>query len=146
MNTLIAFVGILCGFAIVLYFIFFRTKTDARVKELAILAYACAGKIAGLPAKGSPPSVNLKARRWDNNGVLVIGNYKWFKFFNKVIWDRILVVNNPKNIWPNLVHEMTHAVRRRAGKSSREKAAEAAEAKANELITPEVAEQLEVFK
>lgn len=130
MEGLIGFAVAFFATVIAGYFLIFSSKTDPRVKELAKLAYACAGKIAELPAKGSPPSVNLKKGRWKNDGIFVIGNYKWRMVFGKVIWDRILVVDNPENIWPNLVHEMTHAVRRRAGKVSSEAAAESAEAQA----------------
>ena len=124
--------GTLVCLAITLYLRFILVTMDPRVKRLAELAYACAGEIAGLPAKGSPPPVNLKSERWMYNGVSVVGNYKWSEIpGGKVIWDSILVLDHPDSIWSILVHEMTHAVRRRAGKRSSEFAAEAAEAQAN---------------
>ena len=132
MDDLMLIGGVFVGLIGALYFLFVYVTTDSRVKRLAELAYARAGEIAELPAKGSPPPVNLKSERWMNNGVSVVGNYKWIGILRgKVIRDRILVLDHPDSIWSILVHEMTHAVRRRAGKRSSEFAAEAAEAQAN---------------
>ncbi len=128
------------------YFFFIRTKMDPRVAKLADLAYQVAAEIAELPARGSTPPVGLKDKPWENRGTRVIGNYKPFSVFGRVLWDRILVVLNAANIWPNTVHEMTHAVRRRNGKPSSEAAAEAAEARANGMRTPEIVALLEKLR
>lgn len=120
-----------------------RIRTDPHMKVLSDLAYACAAKIAGVPLRGSTPPVGLKPRPWKLRGVTIVGNYKWIAIFGHVLWDRILVLDNPVYIWPTLVHEMTHAVRRRAGKKSSELAAEAAEAVAYDKCGgPEVDELL----
>ena len=125
------------------YFFFIRVKTDPRVRELADLAYETAARIAGEKPRGSTPPVRLKPEPWVNRGVTVIGNYKSFGFFGKVFWDSILVVGNPLYIWPNMVHEMTHAIRRRNGKPTSETAAEVAEARASQIRSPEVDALLE---
>ena len=104
-------------------YLFIRTKMDPRVKALADLAYKAAADLAGLPARGSTPPVNLKDGPWEHRGVTIIGNYKWAGAFGKVFWDRILVDRRPARIWEILVHEMTHAVRRRNGLPSSEAAA-----------------------
>ena len=110
-------------FVVAVYFLFIRVKMDPRVKELADLAYKAAAEIAGLPARGSTPPVSLKDGAWTTRGVNVVGNYKWFGLFGKVFWDRILVTQAYTRIWEVLVHEMTHAVRRRNGKPTSEAAA-----------------------
>ena len=113
------------AFAVVagaLYFVI-RTKMDPRVKELADHAYQAAAILAGLPVRGSTPPVNLKDGAWEHRGVTIVGNYKWAGAFGKVFWDRILVIKNTARVWEILVHEMTHAVRRRNGKPSSEAAA-----------------------
>ena len=101
----------------------FRTKMNPRVKGLADHAYKAAAKLARLPARGSTPPVNLKDGPWEHRGVTIVGNYKWAGAFGKVFWDRILVDRRPARIWEILVHEMTHAVRRRNGFPSSEAAA-----------------------
>ncbi len=131
--------------AVALYF-FIRTKMDPRVRKLADLAYATAAKIAGLPARGNTPPVNLKDGAWETRGVNVVGNYKWFGFLGKVFWDRILVIKAPARIWVILVHEMTHAVRRRNSKSSSEAAAYATKAQAIAMPPPNLAALLEELK
>ena len=110
-------------FVVAVYFLFIRVRTDPRVKELADHAYKAAADLAGLPARGSTPPVNLKDGPWEHRGVTIVGNYKWVGAFGKVFWDRILVDRRPARIWEVLVHEMTHAVRRRNGESSSEAAA-----------------------
>ena len=144
-------IGGLFGSLIIIYVllaqIIFRPKMNSKVENLAEAAWNCAAKITGLPKKGSTPKVDLKSDKWNGN---VIGNYKWFKLFLKfgpVIWDRILVTSNPRYpIFSNLVHEMTHAIRRRNGKSSTEVASEEAERLANEVCGgPEVDELVRKF-
>ena len=110
-------------FVVAVYFLFIRVRTDPRVKELADHAYKAAADLAGLPARGSTPPVNLKDGPWEHRGVTIVGNYKWAGAFGKVFWDRILVDRRPARIWEVLVHEMPHAVRRRNGESSSEAAA-----------------------
>ena len=124
-------------------FIFIRTKMNPRVKELAGLAYKAAAEIAELPARGSTPPVDLKDVPWDHRGVTVVGNYKWLGFFGKVLWDRILVIKTPARIWGVLLHEMTHAVRRRNGLPSSEAAAYATRPLAAEMAPSNLAELLE---
>ncbi len=141
MDNLVVFLLTVALGAAVAFFIFqvFRTKMDPRVRELAALAYKTAAEIAGLPARGSVPPVGLKDGHWKTRGVSVVGNYKWTGFFGKVLWDRILVVNYGVYIWVILVHEMTHAVRRRNGLPSSEAAAYASKAHAIKMLaTPEV--------
>ena len=116
-----------------------RTKMNPRVKELADLAYKAAAEIAELPARGSTPPVGLKNGAWENRGVTVVGNYKWFGFFGKVFWDRILTIKDPARIWEVLLHEMTHAVRRRNGLPSSEAAAYATKALAAEMAPSNLA-------
>ena len=125
MESVIVFhVIVALGLAVAfIIFQIFRTKMDPRVKELADMAYKAAAILAGLPARGSTPPVGLKDEVWVTHDVSVIGNYKWFGAFGKVFWDRILVIKNPARIWEFLIHEMTHAVRRRNGLPSSEAAA-----------------------
>ena len=130
--------GVLFAIAAAVYFLIIRTTTDPRVRELADLAYKAAAEIADLPARGSTPPVNLKDDQWEIRGTTVIGNYRWTGFFGNVLWDSILVVRDPAYIWETLVHEMTHAIRRRNGKPASERAAEAAEAQANGMRAPEI--------
>ncbi len=123
------------GFAVAViafYFAFIRVKTDPRVRELADKAYECAGKISGLGHGWNTPPVRLKPGPWMHRGVLINGNYKWLKIWKYVLWDRILVTSEPDKIWPVLVHEMTHAVRRRNDLPSSEPIAGAAAAVAVE--------------
>ena len=142
-NQWAIFGGVLLAIVAVVYFVFIRARTDPRVKELAALAYKTAAEIAELPARGSTPPVRLKAARWNNSGVSVIGNYKWVGAFGKVLWDRILVIKDPARIWEVLVHEMTHAVRRRNGKPSSEPAAYATKALAAEMAPANLTALLE---
>ncbi len=102
-----------------------------RVSELANMAYGCAAKIMETKTKGDTPPVRLRSKRWRAKGVTMIGRYTWMSTFGRVLWDHIEVVDDVTYIWPNLVHEMTHALRRRKGKPSSEAAAEAAEGVAN---------------
>lgn len=131
---------------IIIAFFLFRVKMNPKVKDLADLAYKAAAEIAGVKPKGSTPPVGLKKAPWELRGSTIIGNYKSFGFFGKVLWDRILVVKDFAYIWSNLVHEMTHAVRRRKGLPSSERAAEAAEALANGMRTPEVNAAMEKLR
>lgn len=136
------------GAALIYYFVI-RVTMDPRVKELAEFAYKCAAEINGHKAKGSAPPVQLKGAPWKSGSGTIIGNYRWrhlFLFAGPVVWDRILVVADFRYIFSNLVHEMTHAVRRRNGLKSSEAIAEAAEAVANKLYgSPELTEMLKRF-
>ena len=123
-----------------------RTKTNPRVKELAGLAYRAAAEIAGLPARGSTPPVDLKDGPWEHRGVTVVGNYKWVGFFGLVFWDRILMIKDPARVWDVLLHEMTHAVRRRNGLPSSEAAAYATKARAAEMAPSNLAALLEELR
>ena len=123
MNNEWAILGLAFAAVGVAGYFFIRTKMDPRVRELADLAYVAAAKIAGLPARDNPPPVNLKDGPWEHRGVTVVGNYKWAGFLGKVFWDRILTIKDPARIWEVLLHEMTHAVRRRNGLPSSEAAA-----------------------
>ena len=145
MESIVVFLGIVALGLAVAFIIFqiFRTKMDPRVKELADMAYEAAAELAGLPARGSTPPVGLKDGVWTNRGVSVIGNYKWLGAFSKVFWDRILVTKNPARIWEVLVHEMTHAVRRRNGLPSSEAAAYATKPRAAEMAPLNIAALLE---
>ncbi len=132
--------------AIAGYFIFFRrlAQTDPRVRALAARAYFCAAKIDGAPPKGDIPPVILRTAPWFSGGRTVYGLYTWRGLFGKVLWDKIQVVADRSYIFPVLVHEMTHAIRRRRGDPTDEKIAYAAQAKANELCGgPEVDALLE---
>ncbi len=131
--------GVSAAVVAAVYFFFIRVKTDPRVRDLADLAYQAAAKIAGVQTRGSTPPVNLKAGPWEIRGVTVVGNYRWTGFFGKVLWDSILVIRDPARIWGVLVHEMTHAIRRRNGKPSSEAAADAAKILSNGMAGPDVA-------
>ena len=133
-------------FIVVVYFLFIRVRTDPRVKELARLAYKVAAEIAELPAKGSPPPVNLRNGPWEHRGVTIVGNYRWVGAFGKVFWDRILTIKDPARIWWVLVHEMTHAVRRRNGKPSSEAAAYATKVRANKMAPSNLVALLEELR
>ncbi|MCH7522040.1 MAG: hypothetical protein IIB42_10135 [Candidatus Marinimicrobia bacterium] len=90
--------------------------------------------------------MNLKNGRWEVRGVSVVGYYRWAGAFGKVFWDRILVIKDPTRIWVILIHEMTHAVRRRNGLPSSEAAAYATKAQAIEMAPPNLAALLEKLR
>ncbi len=136
-------IGLMGAYAI---FALVRVRMDPSVRVLADLAYKAAGTITGLPVRGDPPPVGLKSRRWQFRGAWVIGNYKGTGAFGKVLWDRVLVIDDPAHIWPILVHEMVHAIRRRNGLPSSEAAAYASRAPALGMITPEITALLEELK
>ena len=108
-------------------FLFLQPKMDPRIKKLAELAYKTAGEINDLPVRGSSPPVRLRKKPKGN----IIGSYWALTSFKKVLYDSIWVVNNERFMWPNIVHEQTHAIRRRNGLGSSEAKAERAEAMAN---------------
>lgn len=149
-NTFGLILAALFVVVVAIYYFFIRVKMDPRVKELAEYAYKRAGEINGLKTSSSPPPVQLKPERFMVGNVKVYGNYKWRKLFlfaGPVIWDRIIVITDLGSIFSTLVHEMTHAVRRRNGKKSSEVAAEAAEAIANQLYGgPKLYEMLKRFE
>ena len=145
MENIIAFLVIVALGLVVAFIIFqiFRTKMDPRVRELADHAFKAAAMLAELPARGSTPPVGLKDGVWETRGTLVVGNYKWAGAFGVVFWDRILVITNPVRIWEILVHEMTHAVRRRNGEPSSEAAAYATKPLAAGVAPPNLTALLE---
>ncbi len=120
------------------FFLIFRTQMDPRVKELADFAYKAAAHLADLPARGSTPPVGLKDGAWTTRGANVVGNYKWIGAFDKVLWDRILI-DTSSRFWEVLIHEMTHAVRRRNGRPSSEAAAYATRPLAAGVAPPNLA-------
>ncbi len=126
-------IAVVLAAAVISYFRFIRNRTDPHVKELANWAYAFAAEFMGAPPRGSPPRVTLRTRTWRHNGVLVNGLYTWKGLWGYVLWDHIQVVNGRAYIFSVLVHEMTHALRRRHGKPRSERHARAAEAAAGRL-------------
>jgi len=89
----------------------FRPKMDKRVAHLAKFAWKVAGEINDLELKGSCPVVVLKKEPEDN----ARGMYKSRSIFGWVYFDFIWVVYNLSYLWRVLVHEMTHALRKRHG-------------------------------
>lgn len=116
-NIVYMFYGGVAVAAVLVWFFFIRVTMDPKVEKLAKLAYDFAATALDMKAKGSVPPVNLRSQPWKKGSLTINGNYKWYSipFFNIVIWDRIIVVNNVSYIFAVLVHEMVHAVRRRNG-------------------------------
>lgn len=91
---------------------------DKRIGELARLAWHVAAEINDLKLSGDVPPVILhEGLKGSKNG-----GYRSTKIFGKVLWDSIWVTNSASFIWPVLVHEMTHCLRRRNGLPLDEKA------------------------
>lgn len=110
------------------YLLLIRVRMDPSVKRLAAITFQYSARLMGVEPKGSVPPVVLKKDIFKVKGVIVIGNYTWYRLGKWMLWERVTVVDDSSYLFSNLVHEMTHVHRVRRGEATTEAEAEAIEA------------------
>ncbi len=121
---LIPIAVVIAFFAAYIYWRYYW-RMDKRIKLLAYYAYQCAINYTSLPRRGIAPPVKIYETMKGR-----IGFYRPLCIFRRVLIDGIGIIDDEDFMFPNLLHEMIHGIRRRNGLKVNEPEAERAEASA----------------